>query len=92
MLKTEAAYKLWLAKNEPRAAALLFIQFAFAMMLVLAVYAYLDPDFAIVQWEKIGLQQPLSALLSIVVFLIAVAAMVYLYRFTETYRKERKKK
>jgi len=91
VLKSTASYKLWLAKHEPKAAALLLIQFAFVTAIALAIFAYLDPDFSFVQWQRIGIQSPLATILNIIIFLIVVGALFYLYRFTEPYRTATKK-
>lgn len=92
MVKTDFSHKLWLAKHEPRAVALVLIQFAFIAAVALTIFAYIDPNFSLVQWDKIGVQPPLTTLLNIIIFLIVVGALYYLYKLTEPYRKATKKK
>lgn len=92
VMKNTASHKLWLARHEPKAAALLLIQLTLMATIALAVFAYLDPDIAIVQWQNIGIQPPLTTVLNITIFLIVVAALYYLYEFTQPYRIATKKK
>ena len=87
--KSTTKFKLWLGKNEPRVAALLLIQFAFIAVVVMALYAYLDPDLSVVQWQKFGIYDPWTTVLNVALFLIVVGVFHWLYSFTSLYRSER---
>ncbi len=92
MLKTNFSYKFWVARHEPKAAALVLIQFAFIMAVVLTIYAYLDPELRIVDWQRLGLQGPLTTLLNAAIFLLVVLALYWMYNYTGLYRKATGKK
>jgi len=91
-LKSAASYKLFQARKDLRASSLLLIQFAFVMTVALAIFAYIDPGFSLVQWEQFGVFAPLTTVLNIIIFLLVVLALFFLYKYTESYREEKKKR
>ena len=85
-IKEKAREKLAKA-NDPKAAALLLIEFTFVFAIVLAIVAWLDPEQELIPWGEAGVQPPISTLLNAVVALIVLAFFYYLYSFTAWYRK-----
>ena|SRR3989338_3346064 len=74
-----AVEKLSAAKKEPRIPAILILEFTLSMALVLATIIYLDPNYNIIPWPW-----------NIFLFLGVLGIVVYLYAFSEPFRKEYK--
>ena len=72
-----AIEKIGTAKKEPRIPGLLILEFALSMALVLATFVWLDPDYNIVPWP-----------FNVFLFLAMLGIVVYLYAFSESFRKE----
>ena len=54
--------------------------------IVLAVYAFLDPDLELIQWEKIGWGPPVTTAINAILFLGVLGVYYYLYRYTRPFR------
>jgi hypothetical protein len=83
-IKARAREKL---SAEPRAAALLLIQFLFAFAVVLTIAAWLDPSWELIPWSRVGIAPPLTTILNAVVAAVGLGFFYYLYSFTAWYRK-----
>lgn len=88
-IRSTAKFKLWLAANDPRAAALLLIQFGLAMTVVISIVAYFDPDYSVVKWERLGIFSPITTILNIIIFALVVGMLYYLYNLTRSYRQRK---
>lgn len=76
-VKQTAKEKLHVAKTEPRVPALLVMEFFLVMVLVLATFIYLDPEYNILPWP-----------FNVLVFLAVLAIVAYLYHYSKPFRKE----
>jgi len=88
IIKQQARQKLGLMKSEPQAAALLFVEFLFVAVLVLALRAYLDPGIELIPWSRLGIGPPFTTGLNAVIAIIVLAIFYYLYNLTKPYRKQ----
>jgi hypothetical protein len=79
--------KLALAGQDPRAAALLLVQFMFVFAVVLTIVAWLDPWLELIPWSRIGINAPLTTALNAIIAVIGLGFFYYLYSFTAWYRK-----
>ena len=86
IIKQAAKEKLCNAKNDPRAPALLLIDFMFVTAVVVASYAYFDPELELIPWSKVGLTSPVTTIINAVIASIILGAFYYMYRFTASYR------
>ena len=86
IIKQAAKEKLRNAKEDPRAPALLLIDFMFVAAVVVAIYAYFDPELELIPWSRIGLTSPVTTIINAVVAIIILGAFYYMYRFTASYR------
>ncbi len=87
IIKEQAKQKLRKAKTEPQAPALLLIEAAFIITLVIAAWAYLDPEVELIKWSEVGIGPPLTTAINAVIAVIVFAVFYYLYGFTDWYRK-----
>jgi len=87
IIKETAKQKLSKIKTEPQAPALLFIDFLFVVVVVLALKAYFDPQEELIPWSKAGIYAPYTTIINAVIAAIALAAFYCLYSFTASYRK-----
>lgn len=90
VLKSAGKDKIKDAKQDPRIIALLAIELLFAVVFAVSISAYLDPDWSIIQWDKVGVYPPFTTLLNGVVFIIILGLFLYLYSLTKPYREMRK--
>lgn len=76
LIKETFGKKITNAKEDSRVAAILLLQFIFAMVIVLSIAIYLDPETNLVQapWNYI-------------LFIIFVAASFWFYRYTKFFRE-----
>ena len=79
--------KLSKVRSEPRAAALLLIQFIFVFAVAITIVAWLDPEIELIPWSEIGIVAPITTILNAAIAVIAFAFFYYLYSFTAWYRK-----
>lgn len=86
-IKAKTREKLSKAKNEPRAAALLLIEFIFVFAIVLTIVAWLDPELELIPWTRAGILPPMTTALNAIIALIALGFFYYIYSFTAWYRK-----
>lgn len=86
IIKQEAKRKLRNAKDDPRVAALLLIDFMFVIVVVLAIRAYLDPELELIPWSAAGLGPPLTTVVNTIIAVVVLALFYYMYRFTVSYR------
>jgi len=86
-IKEKAVEKLSLAKNDPKASALLLIQFVFVMAVVITIVAWLDPEFELIPWSGVGIFDPLKTVLNAALAIIGLGFFYWLYSFTAWYRK-----
>ena len=86
IIKQAAKEKLRNAKNDPRAPALLLIDFMFVAAVVIAIYAYFDPELELIPWSKVGLMPPYTTIINAVIAIVILGAFYYMYRFTASYR------
>lgn len=89
MIKMAAGEKLRNAKEDPRAPALLLIDFMFVAMVVLAIVAYFDPELELIPWGRVGLASPFTTVINAIIALVVLGLFYYMYRFTASYRKNR---
>ncbi len=68
-------------KNDPRYLVLFIVELFLALLLVAAIYFYLDPTINLV-----------PAPYNYVAFIALFAAAMWVYRYTHDYRKEKKKR
>ena len=87
IIKQAAKEKLRNAKQDPRAPALLLIDFMFVAAVVVAIYAYFDPELELIPWSRIGLVSPFTTIINTVIAIAILCAFYYMYRFTASYRK-----
>lgn len=87
IIKETAKQKLSKIKTEPQAPALLFIDFLFVVVVVMALKAYLDPYTELIPWSQVGIYAPYTTAINAVIAVIVLAAFYYLYSFTAAYRK-----
>ena len=87
IIKAEVKQKLSRIKTEPQAPALLLIEAAFIITLVIAAWAYLDPEIELIKWSKVGIGPPLTTAINAVIAVIVFAVFYYLYSLTAWYRK-----
>jgi hypothetical protein len=88
IIKEEARQKLRKIKKEPQAPALLLIEAAFVIVLILAVQAYIDPELELIPWSEVGLGPPLTTAINAVIAVIVFGIFYYLYSLTAWYRKK----
>lgn len=88
MIKREAGQKLSMIRKEPQAPALLLIEAAFVVALVLAVRAYLDPEVELIPWSSVGIGPPVTTIVNTVIALAVFGVFYYLYSLTAWYRKK----
>ncbi|MAG21945.1 MAG: hypothetical protein CL943_01385 [Candidatus Diapherotrites archaeon] len=86
-IKDKTKEKLSKVKQDPRAAALLLIQFLFVFAVVITLVAWFDPVMEIIPWSEQGIGPPLSTSLNAVIAIVGLALFYYLYSFTAWYRK-----
>ena len=86
IIKQAAKEKLSNARHDPRAPALLLIDFMFVTAVVVAIYAYFDPDLELIPWSRVGLTSPVTTIINAVIAIIILGAFYYMYRFTASYR------
>jgi hypothetical protein len=79
--------KIWKAKHEPKAAALVLIQFATIAVVVISIVAFFDPDFSLFNWERFGIESPVTTIINVILFLFTMGVFYYLYNYTNQYRK-----
>lgn len=89
MIRMAAKEKLRNAKEDPRAPALLVIDFMFVATVVVALVAYFDPELELIPWSGIGIGPPFTTIINAVIALAVLGLFYYMYRYTATYRKER---
>lgn len=89
MIRMAAKEKLRNAKEDPRAPALLVIDFMFVATVVVALVAYFDPELEIIPWSSIGKGPPFTTIINAVIALAVLGLFYCMYRYTATYRKER---
>ena len=86
-IKEKAIEKIKSPKTDVRAAALLLVEFAFVLLVVITIIAWVDPEFELIPWSRGGIEPPLTTVLNTI---IAVAVLVFfykLYSYTSWYRK-----
>lgn len=76
-VKETAIQKLRIAKQETRIPALLALEFFLAMVVVLATFIYLDPEYNLVPWP-----------LNVFFFLAVLGITAYLYAFSSGFRRQ----
>ena len=86
IIKQAAKEKFRNAKNDPRAPALLLIDFMFVTAVVVAIYAYFDPELELIPWSRVGLTSPVTTIINAIIAIIILGAFYYMYRFTASYR------
>ena len=87
IIKETALEKISTLKYEPQAPALLFIEFLFVALLVIALRAYLDPEVELIPWSLLGLQAPVTTIVNALIAFAALAIFYKLYSITKPYRK-----
>ena len=87
IIKQQAKQKLCKAKEEPQAPALLLIEAAFVIAIIIAVQAYIDPELELIPWSEIGLGPPATTVINAVIAVAVFAAFYHLYGLTAWYRK-----
>ncbi len=87
IIKQAAKEKLRNARHDPRAPALLLIDFMFVAAVVVAIYAYFDPELELIPWSRIGLTSPATTIINAIIAIAILCAFYYMYRFTADYRK-----
>lgn len=76
-IKKTAKEKLHIAKNEIRIPALLALEFFLSMVIVMATFIYLDPDYNVIEWP-----------FNLIFFMIVFGLVSYIYMFSKPFRKE----
>lgn len=89
MIKVAAREKLRNAKEDPRAPALLVIDFMFVATVVVALVAYFDPELELIPWSSVGISPPFTTIINAVIAIAVLGLFYYMYRYTASYRKER---
>jgi hypothetical protein len=89
MIRMAAREKLRNAREDPRAPALLLIDFMFVAIVVLAIVAYFDPELELIPWSAVGLAAPYTTVINAVIAVIVLGLFYYMYRYTADYRRER---
>jgi len=81
IIKETARDKLRNAKENPFVIAFLMIELAYAFIIALALYFYVDPEHSIIQWsEFLGPTEPLiTTALNIIVFAAVTAVFLYMH-------------
>ena len=87
IIKEVAKEKIAKLKNEPQAPALLFIEFLFIAVVVVAIRAYLDPEVELIPWSRLGLEEPITTIVNGIIALVVVVLFYRLYNVTKLYRK-----
>lgn len=88
IIKQTAKEKFGKIRAEPQAPALLFIDFLFVVVVIMALKAYFDPYTELIPWSQFGVYAPYTTIINAVVAVIVLAAFYYLYSFTAAYRKK----
>ncbi len=65
---------------------LLLVDFIFIVVIVLAIWAYLDPEVSIINWIEMGIYPPFSTLGNIAIFAFIMLILYYLYKTTKKIR------
>jgi len=86
-IKQAAKQKILKAKDQ-QATALFFIQLMFVAAVVIAAYAFFEPDFELIPWEEVKIYSPVTTYLNAIVAIVVIALFYWLYRYTAWYRKK----
>ncbi len=86
-VKEMIKFELKRAKSEPKVPALVLIQFCFVFALFVAIAAYIDPGWELIDWAARGVEEPLKTILNIFIFALVSAAFIVIYRHTANFRK-----
>lgn len=86
-IKQAAKEKILKAKDQ-QATALFFIQLMFVAAVVIAAYAFFEPDFELIPWEKAQIYSPVTTVLNAIVAIVVLALFYWIYRYTAWYRKK----
>ena len=86
-MKQMVKFEFKRAKSDPRVPALMLIQFAFVFALAVAIAAYLDSEWELINWSARGIQEPVKTALNVLLFATAAGAFFLLYRYTLEFRK-----
>jgi len=87
IIKEEAKKKLHTLKSRPQEPALLFIEFFFVVVVIIALRAYLDPDIELIPWSAVGIGPPITTIVNAAIAIIVLAVFFHLYNLTRPYRE-----
>jgi len=88
IIRDAAKGKIALAKEEPQAPALLLVEAAFVVVVVLALKAYFDPEEELIKWSGLGLGPPYTTVINTIIALLVLGIFYKLYGLTAGYRKK----
>ncbi len=83
----QAAKEKMVKVKDKRAIALILIELMFVAVVVIAAYAFFEPNFALIRWEKANIYPPLTTWLNIVVAIVVLVLFYWIYSYTAWYRK-----
>ncbi len=81
LIKETTKRKVKNARENPFVIAILLIEIAYAFIIALALYFYVDPENSIIQWGELiaGIEPPFTTALNIIVFAVITALFLYMH-------------
>ncbi|MDD5147998.1 MAG: hypothetical protein PHH08_00865 [Candidatus ainarchaeum sp.] len=86
-IKLSAREKVSKSKSDPRAIALLVIEFLFVAVVFVSLSAFFDPEFELIPWSSAGIFPPTTTILNLGIAFLVLAGFYWLYTQTADYRQ-----